>query len=104
MKYVRGKYIYLTEEDFKSLVKFEGGYKLDLTEPDLEPKREEITTLICRGTSRPVICQKYGITVTDLDRVLQRWFGTKKITEAKEKIIREQEQNKKEDPQNGGEQ
>jgi len=98
MKFVRGKLLFLSVEEYGSLepVQENGqvvGYKLNLVEPDLEQHKEEITELISKGYSRPAICQKFHISANDLDKVLHKWFGTKKITEAKGKIHLEQGRN-----------
>jgi hypothetical protein len=91
MKFVRGKYIQLSVEEFESLEKITEngqlvGYQLNLVEPDLDQHKEEITQLISQGYSRPSICKQFKIGTNDLDKILSKWFGTKKITEAKGKI------------------
>lgn len=89
MKYVKGKTLELSAEEYASLVLKDGKYSLDLARNDKELTDEEVEELFGKirdGYSKNAACSKYGISEVYFSGLCRRNFGTTKITDIRDKL------------------
>jgi len=92
MRQVKNEGIYFSKELFNKFVEKNGEYFLEIKDRDLlEEEKEIIKKELYRGTTRPAICKKLGISEQTINKFLQETYKTKKISDIRQKLFDEQD-------------